>query len=56
MASHAETVNVMKDNMVRVQERGENLNDLQGKTGECIEKQIDYEKQQPDTHHSPICR
>ena len=29
-----ETVGVMRDNIQKVNERGENLNDLQGKTGE----------------------
>jgi vesicle-associated membrane protein 4 len=33
-----ETVGVMRDNIQKVNERGENLNDLQGKTGEWLER------------------
>lgn len=32
MIMTTETVGVMRDNLTKVQERGENLNDLQGKT------------------------
>lgn len=31
-----ETVGVMRDNIQKVNERGENLNDLQGKTGKFV--------------------
>ena len=40
-----ETVGVMRDNIQKVNERGENLSDLQGKTGEFILAwQIDNKK------------